>query len=71
MSDLETAFATLGEPVTIEEVAELVEAGRTVWSWGYGDSESEFDPLDEDDLWFIYESPEDANIAWGPFRVER
>ena len=68
--ELETNFATFGDEVEAEDVPALVEAGRVVWSWGYGDDELDFTSIEESDLWLFYEDIEDARQAWGPFRVE-
>lgn len=69
MTTLEESFATFGQPITIDQVADYVRAGRLVWSWGYGDDDWQFTIIELEDLWFIEESPADADVAWGPFRL--
>lgn len=68
--ELEARFESLGDLVHASEVIALVQAGRQVWSWGYGDDETSFTTIEHDDLWLFDENIEDATIAWGPFRVE-
>lgn len=72
-NDDDAAFSTFGPLVDDADVPELVRAGVTVWSYGYGsDLEyGEFTTIDESDLW-AWESEEyiDVVSSWAPFRKD-
>ncbi len=68
-----TAFESFGELVDPQDVPALVRAGRSVWSFGYGDEEGFFTTIDENDLWAWgdlskVEGPGVVN-SWAPFRL--
>lgn len=68
-AELEANFATFGDEVSWDKVADLVRAGRDVWSFGYDSNETtQFATISEEDLEY-FEWGEDYVSDWAPFRV--
>lgn len=57
--------------VPASTVPGFVEAGLTVWSYGYGDTEGEYTSVDTGDMWAFVGPDADAGVvaSWAPFII--